>query len=252
MEGKIFDENYAKYYDFFNEGKDYSKEVEFLESVFEKYSSGVNEVLDLACGTGIHAKHLASKGYKIVGIDLSEEMINVAKGKNILGVEFGVGNMKNFNLDRKFDACITMFAAIGYLTKNNEIESYLKSVKRHLKPGGLLILDCWNGLGVMHDLPSSRTKSVEKDNLKIVRTSFPTLDAVNHKCEVRFDVKVFENENLVRKYEERHDVRFFFPQELRKYLEDAGFEVVEICKLFELGGRVGEGDWNMSVVARVK
>ena len=246
-----FKEDYVKYYDLFNESKDYKKEVDFLEKVFKKYSD-VKDVLDLGCGTGIHSRHLASRGYMVSGIDISKEMINIAKLKRASNTEFFSGNMTCFSLNKKFDACITMFAVIGYLTKNKQVEAYLNSVKKHLKKNGLLILDCWNGLGVMHDLPKSRIKEVELGNLKIKRTSYPDLDAFNHKCNVKFDVNIFEKGNLIRNYKENHSVRFFFPQELRKYLEDTGFEVLEICKVFELGTKLDETDWNMSVIARLK
>lgn len=246
-----FNEEYAKYYNLFYESKGYKKEVDFLEEIFKKYSN-VKNVLDLGCGTGIHSKYLASRGYMVSGIDISKEMINIAKLKATPNTEFFVGNMTCFSLDKKFDACITMAAAIGYLTENKQIEDYLNSVKKHLKKNGLLILDCWNGLGVMHDLPKGRIKEVELENLKIKRTSYPDLDAFNHKCNVKFDVDIFEKGNLIKNYEENHSVRFFFPQELRKYLEDTGFEVLEICKVFELGTKPNETDWHMSVIARLK
>lgn len=249
---KPFEENYAKYYDLFNISKDYSKETEFLDLVFKKYSSGVKSILNLGCGTGLHDINLSSIGYEVVGLDLSSYMIKIANSRKNEKMEFVVGDMSNFQLNKKFDASICMFAAFGYLTENRQIERALKSIKEHLNPKGLFIFDVWNGLGVMRELPSSRTKEAEKENLKIIRISYPKLDSLNHVCKIRFDVKVLKNNEVIDSYEENHSMRFLFPQEIRKYLEDAGFEVLEICKTFELGTKIDENDWNMAIIARLR
>ena len=247
-----FEEKYVKYYDLFNKGKDYDEECSFLEEVFRRFSSPpVKTILDLGCGTGLHTKELVSKGYELTGLDLSKEMIEIAQTRNS-DSDFIVGNMANFNLNKKFDAVICMFSVLGYLTKNKQLEEFFNSVKKHLKEKGLLIIDCWNGLGVMNELPSSREKIVESDGLKIVRKSFPDLDSKRHLNNVKFKVKVFKKEELIKEYEEMHNVRFFFPQELKKYLEDSGFELIKICPSFELDKELTEKCWNMVFVSRLK
>lgn len=252
MKNKTFDKKYTEYYELFNKGKNYSNEVEFLEKVFQKYGGNIKKILDLGCGTGMHAELLASKGYEITGLDLSKEMIDIAKSKNIPNTEFIVGEMSNFNLNKKFDVVICMFAAMGYLTENEQIESLFKSIKNHLNPNGLLILDIWNGLGVMNELPTSREKSSEIEGLKIVRRSFPDLDVENHINNVKFKVKVSKKDDIIDEYEENHKVRFFFPKELRKYLEDESFEISKICPSYELDKEISEEDWNIVLISRLK
>lgn len=246
-----FDKKYSKYYDLFNRGKDYSKESDFLEQVFKKYSDRkVGKILDLGCGTGLHDAELSKRGYIVTGIDLSKEMIEIAKEKN-QNINFLVGDMANFNLNRKFDCIICMFSSLGYLTENNQIENFFKSIKKHLNEKGLLIIDCWNGLGAIHDIPSSREKIAEAEGLRIVRKSFPSLDAKNHIVNVKFDVKIFENKNLIDNYQEEHKVRFFFPQELRKYLEDGGFELIHSSPSYNFNERLSEKHWNMVLVGKL-
>jgi len=259
----VFDEDYVRYYDLFNKGKDYSIEVEFLGKVFERFGIGnqIKSILDLGCGTGLHAGKLISKGYEITGLDNSEQMIKIARTK--VNGKFLVGDMANFKIDNeinenadekneKFDAIICMFSGLGYLTENKQIESFFTCCKNHLKEDGLLILDVWNGLGVMNELPSSREKTSEIGSLKIIRKSFPELDSKNHINNVRFNVQVFEDGILVKEYNENHKVRFFFPQEIIKYMEDVGFELIHICPSFEIDKELTENDWNMVVVGRLK
>jgi len=253
MASESYKKEYSKYYDLLREDKDYKKEIDFLEKIFKKYSKfQIRNILDLGCGTGNHCNILTNRGYYTIGIDSSEGMIEVAKSKNILNAEFFLGDMKNFELNKKFDSVISMYAAIGYLNKNKEIESLLQSVKKHLNFGGLFIFDCWNGLCVMKEGPSSRRKEVEKENLKIIRESQPELNAREHVCKVKFNVETKRKGELIEKFKEEHNVRFFFPQEIIKYLEDAGFEVVEICPSYKLGEEVSEKNWWIQIIARLK
>jgi 2-polyprenyl-3-methyl-5-hydroxy-6-metoxy-1,4-benzoquinol methylase len=252
MASVTFEDKYVQYYELFNQSKDYSIECNFLKNAFKKHSkSEIISILDLGCGTGMHSKILSKKGFFITGIDISESMIKKAISKNISNTQFKVGNMKEFNFKQKYDAVITMFSAIGYITKNKDLKSTFKSIKNHLKPSGLIIIDCWNGLGVINKLPSSRTKEVKTNNYKIKRTSYPTLNAEEHTSHVKFNFEVEKDNTLIDSFTEDHLVRFFFPQELRSYLEESGFEVLEICPSYKLGEKLDEKAWNMIVIARL-
>lgn len=249
MKDKIYNEKYAKYYDMFNKGKDYSKECDFLEEIFKRYAKiSIKNLLNLGCGTGLHDLELSKRGYKMTGLDLSEEMIEITKKR---GIETVVGDMSNFSLNKKFDAIICMFSAMGYLTKNEQIEGLFNCTKKHLLRNGLLIVDCWNGLAVMHEPPTSREKIVETEGLKIIRKSYPDLDSKNHLNNVKFNVKVFAKERLIDEYDEIHSVRFFFPKELGKYMNDEGFELVHSCPSYEPDKKITKKDWNMVLIGRL-
>lgn len=245
-----FEKKYSKYYDLFNHGKDYNNECDFLEELFKKYSKiPIKKILDLGCGTGLHDIELSKRGYAVTGIDLSKEMIEIAKEKN-QEINFIVGDMSNFNINEKFDCIICMFSSLGYLTNNEQIETFFKSTKKYLNEDGLLIIDCWNGLGVMYEPPTSREKSVEIEGLKITRKSFPNLDAKNHVVNVKFDIKVSKKDILVDNYQEEHNVRFFFPRELERYMNDGGFELIHLCPSYNLNEDLNEKYWNMVLVGK--
>ena len=249
---KTFEEKYAKYYDLFYKYKDYNSESEFIKKIFEKYGISVRNILNLGCGTGKHEEFLSEMGFNVHGIDISTEMIRIAKSKNLSNCTYEVGDTSDFNLNRKFDACISMFAAFGYLTENNQIENSLKKIRNHLNPNGLVIIEVWNGLGVLKEMPTPRKKEIEKDKIKIIRQSFPKFDAYNQKVNILFKVNVFEDDLLKDSTEEMHKMRFFFPQEIKKYLEEEGFELLEICQAFKLDTKIDENNWDMVVIARLK
>ena len=81
-------------------------------------------------------------------------------------VIFILGMYGIFSLGRKFDACIAMFAVMGYVVENSDVISALRNIRAHLKQGGLFVFDVWNGLAVMRTLPETRVKEVEDDDLQ--------------------------------------------------------------------------------------
>ena len=239
----------AMYYDLLYQDKKYVKEVDFIENLFGSYSNP--NILELGCGTGNYTKIFAERGYDITGVDLSENMLEVARKK--CPCNFINADIRNISLDKKFDICLAMFAVIGYITENADIIKVFKNVRKHLKPNGLFIFDVWNGLAVMRELPSVRFKSVKTDSMKVLRFAEPKLRSFEHICEVNYKLLILNNgNNTFNEIDEKHIVRFYFPQETKYFLEQSGFEVLRICPFLDVEGRVDESVWNITFVARSK
>ena len=73
--------NYSRYYNLLYKDKDYKGEAGFIHDLIQKYSPGAKSILDLGCGTGRHDLLLAEKGYAITGVDMSEEMLLIARSQ---------------------------------------------------------------------------------------------------------------------------------------------------------------------------
>jgi len=258
MKGKqamtSFGRDYANFYDYLYQDKDYEKECEFLETIFSKLSFKVNSILDLGCGTGGHSKILSERGYQVVGIDRSKNMIDIAnkkiKGKN-LPVKFIKRDINNINLNEKFDVIISMFSVVGYQTTNNTLAKFLKTAKKYLNSRGALIFDCWYGPAVLFQKPNVRVKEVRLNSKKrIIRFTEPVLNVFEHTIEIRFKLWNLCNDKLVSETNESHLMRFFFPQEIRYYLELAGFKEIKFLPFLEPERELTELDWNIFVVAK--
>jgi hypothetical protein len=114
------------------------------------------------------------------------------------------------------------------------------------------IFDVWNGLAVLRLLLEQRLKEVENGEIRIIRFAVPNLRAFDHVCEVNYKlITQNKKDNTLKEINEKHVMRFYFPQELKYYLENAGFEVLKICPFLDLKGRVDENVWNIAVIARV-
>ena len=245
--GKCFDFS-AEFYDLLYKDKDYESEVGFIEEIFSAFGKP-KSILEVGCGTGNYTRLLIQRGYDVSGLDISEKMIGAAKRK--CDSDFQVGDARSFSLGRKFDACVALFAVMGYMVENSDVKSALSSIREHLKQDGLFVFDVWNGLAVMHTLPENRVKEVENGDCKVVRFACPTLKPNDHLCVVDYTYSVLDKKTqTLQEFTESHCVRFFFPQEISSFLEQAGFEVLKICPFLDFSGVVNQKVWNMTVVAR--
>lgn len=252
---KVFG-TYGEYYDVFYSDKNYEQECDFVEKILETYSpKRIRNILDVGCGTGGHSILLARRGYRVTGIDASPVMIKKAKTK-ARGIKTKLKlhrlDIRNFDLKTKYDACISMFAVIDYLTKTDDILKALKNIRQHLKPDSLFVFDFWNGFAVLNILPSVRVKVMESDGKRVVRTVHPEMDALNHICKSHYHVLVTRNDTIIDEFKETHEVRYFFPQEMAHYLNDAGFELLKFCPFLSLDGKVDENEWNITAIARTR
>ncbi len=247
-------QSYADYYDTIYQDKDYKNECNFLEAILSKYfSKSVRTILDLGCGTGGHSLILAERGFNVMGIDLSQEMLEIGRKKaneRELNIEFIQGDIRNMELDQKFDAVISMFAVISYQITNEDLISTFKVALRHLRKNGLFIFDMWFGPAVLTQKPSGGFKVIEKGDERIIRFATPVLDILNHTVDVKYKVIKLSNNKVLDEVDEVHRVRFLFPQEIELICNMTGFKVLELCPFMNLGKIPTENDWNVTGIIR--
>lgn len=114
--------------------------LRLIKHLSHKYNFERRPVLDIACGTGNLAYELFKLGYEVIGIDISEDMINVAKANNPQ-IQFHVADMTNFNIDINFDLITCTFDSINYITEDEEIVRALSNIHSHLSNSGYFIFD---------------------------------------------------------------------------------------------------------------
>lgn len=248
----VFNKDYSNAYDSLYQDKNYGKECDFLEFLFRKHSVSPRTILDLGCGTGGHAVILAERGYSVAGVDRSAAMLAIARKKALkagVGADFIKSDITGLALKKRYDAVISMFAVMGYQTGNSELAAACAVAKKHLSPGGVFIFDCWHGPAVLMDRPAPKVKKTEKDGVRIVRHTVPRLDVFRHVADINFKVTATAG-GVSTRTAEAHRMRFFFPQEIKYFLETAGFKKVYFYPFLEKGRGLAETDWNMMLVAK--
>lgn len=134
------DEFYARTYD--DSVPDWPGEIDFYREMAARAKSKGGAVLEIACGTGRVAIRLAQDGVNVLGLDLSSEMIEIARRKSIEleNMRWIEGDMRSFELDEAFELVIIPGHAFQNLNTPQDQVACLECVKRHLKPGGILVV----------------------------------------------------------------------------------------------------------------
>jgi ubiquinone/menaquinone biosynthesis C-methylase UbiE len=129
---------FAKYYDRLTENADYKVRSDYISGFFNH--GKVENILEIACGTGSFTKELCKKGYNVTACDLSDSMLTIAKSK-CPDAKFLKCDMRSFDFEGNFDACICMLDSINHLTDIEDWKRCFDSVWRSVKKDGLFIFD---------------------------------------------------------------------------------------------------------------
>jgi SAM-dependent methyltransferase len=245
---------YAQYYDLLYKDKDYQKEVNYIHSLISSFApSKSNLVLELGCGTGIHAALLSHKGYKIDGLDISPEMIQRAnekfgKDKNLC---FKQGDIRKFSLKKKYPIVISLFHVMSYQTKNEDLMNVFKNAKKHLLPGGIFIFDCWHGPGVLTDLPEKRIKNISNSTIEVTREATPDIHFSENIVDVSYKIKVVDIRSKKDiSIKETHKMRYLFQPEILMFAE---LSKMKLLKSYTwLTRKKVENNWNVIYVLESK
>ncbi|MCX6718094.1 MAG: class I SAM-dependent methyltransferase [Candidatus Staskawiczbacteria bacterium] len=239
-------QKYADFYDKVYENKDYKKEADFLKNVIKKYSSiKVGNILSLGCGTASHDIILAKSGFKILGVDKSPKMIEIAKQKakkENADIKFKIADISNFKAGGKFDFAMAMFNTLGYMAENEAMENTIKNTGRLLKKNALFAFDCWYGPAVLKNRPEDREKTIGG----FIRKTGQKLDIEKSIVDINF--KIFKDGII--KINENHKIRFWYLPELEYFFAKNGFKIIKICNFMDLNSKISEDNWNIFIVAK--
>lgn len=122
-------------------GKDYAAESSVVHELIQAHHPRARTLLDVACGTGGHLRHL-QRSYAVSGVDLDAEMLREAR-THLPDVPLVEGDMRTLHLDARFDAVICLFSSIGYMADTAELDAAIGAMTRSLSTGGVLIVDGW-------------------------------------------------------------------------------------------------------------
>jgi SAM-dependent methyltransferase len=139
-----FDSRFAGIYDamYPGRGKDYPAEVAELTAIIRAARPDARSLVDVACGTGLHLNLFVKEFEHVEGVELAEDMLAVAKNR-MPDMPLHVGDMRDLELNRTFDAVTCLFAAVGHMRNTDELDRAIARLAAHLTPGGVLIVEPW-------------------------------------------------------------------------------------------------------------
>ena len=180
------------------------------------------KVLDLCCGCGRHAVELKQRGYDVVGLDLSEELLELACSRAYEcgeDMDFIQCDMREIPYEDHFDLIVNFFTSFGYFADDAENQKVLLSMAKALKPGGKFLVDYMNPENVARNL-------VEKDEKDIAEGIHVIQERWIDESPRRISKKI----TLIRDDEEsiyRESVRMYSHEEMVKMLSEANLELLE-------------------------
>lgn len=229
---------------------DYAAWADYIEAHFRKHSLLGRTVLDLACGTGSLTRELALRGYELIGVDRSPEMLAEAAEKNrgAAPIEpiFLCQSMEKLDLYGTVDACVCCLDSVNYVTDPKKLAQAFERVHLFLVPGGLFLFDV-NSPEKLEGLDGQVFLDETDDAYCVWRAEYSRRSRV---CSYFMDL--FRLDAATGQWdrgEELHRERAYTCEELTAFLEAAGFR--QIRRYGELKMRPpGPGEQRVFFTAR--
>lgn len=213
--------------------KDYGEESRRIAALLERVHPAARRVLDVACGSGEHARILGTAfGFRVDGLDVEPAFVRIARAKNP-GRQFFHADMTDFELGRTYDVVLCLFSSIGYVRTLDNVRRALDRFRRHLAPGGVVVVEPWFEPG-QWQTGSVFLKTAEVEGLQVCRMSHSL---------VRDRVSILDFHYLIGRPEgiehrrETHQLGLFTTAEIERSFVQAGLEVME----YDPAGLTGRG-----------
>lgn len=245
---------YARYYDLLYRDKDYAGEARFVDGLLRESGARAGTLFELGCGTGAHARQFAQLGWRVTAVDLSADMIGIARSRTPAGapIEFVVGTGANCAVDRTKDAAMSLFHVASYHAAPGEALKMFTDVRRQLAPGARFVFDFWHGPGVQADPPVVRVRRVADEQIRVTRIAEPTHRPEESRVDVAYEVFVEDvASGRIERFTELHRLRYFSAPELTALLDQAGFTVEKTLAGLE-PRELDARSWYGLIVARAK
>jgi len=229
---------YSRYYDLLYRDKDYPGEARFIAETIRRHRPAATRILELGCGTGMHALLLAGDGFEVEGVDRSEEMLAVARRRQAeappaIGerLRFAQGDVRHHRSQRRHDVVASLFHVVSYQTTNADLRAAFATAAANLAAGGVYFFDYWFGPAVLTERPAVRVKRMESSETRVTRIAEPVTFPAESCVEVTYTVFVEDKASgATQRLTESHRMRYLFPAEIALLAEEVGLKPVESCE----------------------
>jgi len=214
----------AMYQTFIN----YEEEYIYYSDMLKKYKK--KQVLEIGCGTGNLANYFQKNGFDYLGLDASEEMIQLGKTK-APNCEFLLGDMRDFELDRQVQSIIITARTTSYLSTNKDINAAFATINKNLQAGGILCFDFIDANQFIPDIVKGKEiiHKAAYQNKSYVRKSFwqaHLVDGMDFKWQSTYYKK--EGGQLIEIGQDNSIIRTFTANEMELFLSINGFKLLEL------------------------
>jgi SAM-dependent methyltransferase len=210
----------AEFYDLiYSSFKDYSGESVHIAGLLRQLNARCQTVLDVACGTGEHARLLGADGFVVDGIDLNPAFVRIAQSKHPAG-RFFLADMSDFELTQRYDAVLCLFSSIAYLKTLDQVRRAFTCFRDRVTARGVIIVEPWFAPGVLEPARVTR-QTAEANGIRVSRVS--RVEIEGNISRLHFDYEISDSTGT-RHATEVHELGLFTTTELLRTFEEAGLQ----------------------------
>jgi trans-aconitate methyltransferase len=212
----------ADLYDLVYSGfKDYATETAALARLIRREHPAARTLLDVACGTGEHARRLTEDyGFEVDGLDLDPAFARIARGKLPHATVYEA-DMTSFEVPRRYDAILCLFSSIGYVKTLENVRRTLERFRAHLAHGGIILVEPWFPPGVVTD-GYITVNSARSDEVSVARMSLTEVE--NRLSRLHFEYLI-GRASRIEHVKEVHELGLFTTDEMIVCFRQAGLDV---------------------------
>lgn len=230
-------QGFAYIYDQLMEDAPYQQWLQYIERLAKQHNHTIDRLLDLGCGTGSLAIPLAAQGKRVIGLDLSQDMLAVAEQKarqEGLAIQWLMQDMSKLELAGAVDTIICFCDSLNYLSSEQQVRETFQRVYHYLEVGGFFLFDV-HSLYKLEAIFGNHTFAINDEQLSYIWQCYydPSLEQVEH--ELSFFVPLenqSEDEPFYHRFDEYHVQKGYAIAWLRQWLEEAGFYIHEVTADF--------------------
>ena len=241
--------SFASVYDIFMDNIPYEEWAEYLSRLLAEYEVTDGIVLDLGCGTGTLTELMAARGFDMIGVDYSEEMLEIAmekraeSGRDIL---YLLQDMREFELYGTVRAVISICDSLNYITEEAELEEVFRLVNNYLDPEGVFIFD-FNTVYKYREILGDQTIAESREDCSFIWDNYYYEEEQINEYELSLFLQ--EEGNLYRKYVETHYQNGYELETVKRLLEKSGMKFVTAYDAFTRNPPTKESE-RVYVIAR--
>ena len=227
----------ARFYDVIHDarGRDATAEAELVLGEIAHRCHSASSLLDVGCGTGAHLRRFARR-FDVTGVDLSGDMLTIASAR-LPSTRLVEGDFRTFDLGRTFDAVVSLFSGIGYLTEETDLRIAIANMARHLEENGVLLLEGW--VEPEYWIGSTvNAESAREGELAVARAVRSRRDG--SLCQISMRYVAATPSELVT-VDEQHLMRLSDPVEFKNAYEAAGLTFERLPHMLHAGRSVYAG-----------
>lgn len=220
--------SFAEVYDIFMDNVPYEEWADSLHELLREYGIEEGIVLELGCGTGSLTELLAGKGYDMIGVDNSEDMLELAmekrdqSGHDIL---YLLQDMREFELYGTIRAVVSACDSVNYITCEDELVEVFRLVNNYLDPGGIFVFD-FNTEYKYRELLGEQTIAEVRDDCSFIWDNYYDEEEEINEYELTLFVRDGKDEELYRRYQEEHFQKAYTLEKMKSLVEKAGLDYV--------------------------